>query len=125
MLPLSVLLVEDDEGIRTPLAQFLEGEGYRVALAENGREALDWLKEHDAPGLILLDLMMPVMSGGEFLNARRSSVAFREIPVVLLTAWLHRWPESAYTTDGTLPKPIDTDKLLAIVSRYCDRSLIS
>ena len=68
--------------------------------------------------------MMPVMGGAEFLAARRRSLTFREIPVVLLTAWLHRWPQLSDSTDGALAKPIDTEKLLVIVSRYCDRSLM-
>ena len=116
-----VLLVDDDEPIRTPLKQLLESEGYSVVTAVNGRDALVALRMMDTPGVILLDLMMPVMSGGQLLDALRSDPALHAIPVIILSAWLHRW--TARMVDSVhvqvLPKPIDTDRLLALVTLYC------
>ena len=118
-MPTSVLLIEDDATIRVPLAELLMREGYEAFGVANGREALDWLQQHDRPSLILLDLMMPVMSGVQFLAARRNT-PLAEIPVVVLTAWISRCQDNVRRdVDGVLAKPIDTDKLVAIVARYC------
>ena len=83
--PCSVLVVEDDVEIRTLLRQLLAREGWDVTEAENGRVGLDVVARM-RPELILLDLMMPVMDGFEFLLELRRSPAGRSIPVVVLTA---------------------------------------
>jgi CheY-like chemotaxis protein len=70
-----VLIVEDDEDIRTTTADILLEEGYSVRLAANGKEALGWLRAGLRPCVILLDLMMPVMSGYEFLKTLRAEAA--------------------------------------------------
>ena len=82
----SVLIVEDDRDVRLSLAEVLAEEGYRVAIAENGFEALCYLRTARAPGVILLDLMMPVMDGWEFLAEKRRIPSLAGIPVVVLTA---------------------------------------
>ncbi|MGH8678660.1 MAG: response regulator, partial [Burkholderiales bacterium] len=82
---LPVLVVDDDAGTRSLLRRILEAEGYTVIEAENGRAALDRMGER-APGAILLDLMMPQMDGFEFLSALHEREAWRQIPVVIVTA---------------------------------------
>jgi CheY-like chemotaxis protein len=82
---LPVLVVDDDAGIRQLLRRILEEEGYMVVEAENGRVALERMGER-APGAILLDLMMPEMDGFEFVSALRTREAWRQIPVVIITA---------------------------------------
>ena len=82
---LPVLIVDDDAGIRRLLRRILEAEGYAVIEARNGRVALERVKE-STPGAILLDLIMPEMDGFEFVSVLRASEAWREIPVVILTA---------------------------------------
>ena len=77
----AVLLVEDDEPIRSALQTFLEHEGFPVHAVDNGRDALALLSRVPTPGLIVLDLMLPVMSGREFLERRRNDPALRRIPV--------------------------------------------
>src|SRR5262245_36830107 len=64
----SVLVVEDDDGIRESIVEILRDEGYLVHEASNGREALEQLKDGQRPCVVLLDLMMPVMSGWQFLQ---------------------------------------------------------
>jgi signal transduction histidine kinase/DNA-binding response OmpR family regulator len=81
----SVLLVEDDIDTRAIMARTLEKAGWEVAVAGNGREALDILADLQ-PRLILLDLMMPVMDGFDFLTAMRTQQQWRQIPVIVLTA---------------------------------------
>lgn len=83
-----LLLVDDDTDLREALAELLEDEGFLVVQASNGLEALDALDALDAqaPDLIVLDYMMPVMSGPEFRTQQRARPAFAAIPVVLLSA---------------------------------------
>jgi signal transduction histidine kinase/CheY-like chemotaxis protein len=80
-----VMVVEDDPAVRELLQRNLEKDGWSVALAENGRVALDQLTEV-RPALILLDLMMPEMDGFEFMEALRQRPDGRDIPVVVITA---------------------------------------
>src|SRR5437762_2864402 len=78
---LRVLVVDDDEEHRSGLRDFLEVCGYEVAEAGNGKEALDYLFDSptDQPPLVLLDLSMPVMSGGEFLTILRKYLRLASI----------------------------------------------
>jgi two-component system, NtrC family, sensor kinase len=82
---LPVLVVDDDADLRRRLRRLLERDGYTVAEAEHGREALARLPEI-SPGLILLDLMMPEMDGFEFVVELRRHEAWRAIPVIVITA---------------------------------------
>ncbi|WP_018260733.1 ATP-binding response regulator [Methylobacterium sp. WSM2598] len=81
-----VLIVEDDGAMQAVTARTVERLGCRAEIVGNGREALDWLATHPQPRLVLLDLMMPVMNGFEFLRELRSCADSREIPVIVLTA---------------------------------------
>jgi signal transduction histidine kinase/DNA-binding response OmpR family regulator len=82
----TVLLVEDDSVSRSIIRHAVEKVGLTVAEVENGRVALEWLLHHPAPDIVLLDLMMPEMDGFAFLDAFRERDAWREIPVIVLTA---------------------------------------
>jgi CheY-like chemotaxis protein len=81
----AALIVEDDPATREILRRTLEGEGWEVREAENGQLGLDQVAEA-APDLILLDLMMPVMDGFTFVHKLRKRPAWRNIPVVVVTA---------------------------------------
>jgi CheY-like chemotaxis protein len=81
----SVLIVEDDPGARRMIRRLFEKEGWSVSEAENGRVGLEAVAQH-APGLVLLDLMMPEMDGFEFIEHLRESEEGTHIPVVVLTA---------------------------------------
>jgi CheY-like chemotaxis protein len=84
-LPFHVLVVEDEAATRELLRRVLEGEGWTVAEAENGRAALDRVAE-ERPALILLDLMMPEMDGFAFMDELRRRKGWGTIPVVVVTA---------------------------------------
>lgn len=117
MGPRPVLVVDDDPDIRETLRFVLEDAGYPVYTAENGREALEVLAGADPlPGLILLDLMMPVMSGDEMLRALKTVHALAGIPVTIVTASGAPMPPLA---SGLLKKPVDLDVLLRIVATSC------
>src|SRR5262245_16233882 len=112
-----VLIVDDDPDIRETLRFVLEDAGYPVYCAENGREALEVLADLERPpGLILLDLMMPVMSGHEMLRALKAVHALAQIPVTVVTASGAPMPPLA---TGMLKKPVDLDVLLRIVHKSC------
>ena len=81
-----ILIVEDDDDLRTVVTDLLRQLGYRVAAAVNGRDALDYLRANRPPSLIVLDLMMPIMDGVEFCRRRLRDPALRTIPIFLFTA---------------------------------------
>lgn len=116
---LRVLVVDDDASIRRLLVAALKREGYSLIEASNGREALDCM--HAArPNVVLLDLMMPVLSGWDVLRERKEDDELRRIPVIVVSA--NREPElAAAITAGVcafLPKPFDINVLSALV-RSC------
>lgn len=117
----SLLLVDDDEDLRISLQHFLSDEGFHVHTARDGLEALTLLGEIDAPCLILLDLMMPRMSGSQFLAERSRDAALSRIPVVVMSAWTKERRGETIGADDVLTKPIKPEHLLALVERYCDR----
>jgi CheY-like chemotaxis protein len=81
----AVLLVDDDEIMRQSVRRALEQEGWEVSEAENGKLALAHLEAH-RPDVIMLDLMMPVMNGFEFLTEMRQHDDWQDIPVLVVTA---------------------------------------
>src|SRR5262249_42022548 len=85
-MPPNILIVEDDSATRAALTLTFQTAGYATAEAENGREALALLRAAAPPCLILLDLMMPVMTGWQFLAERRKDPALAAVPVVVFTA---------------------------------------
>jgi CheY-like chemotaxis protein len=116
----TVLIVDDDESTLAALSGLLELEGYSVATARNGREALEALaRAPEAPGLILLDLKMPVMDGWQFLAEWAKDAGSSRTPVVLLSG-LPYIPDASGVADF-LSKPIDATRLLACVRRFCGR----
>ena len=117
---MSVLIVDDEYYIRDVLVAFLLDAGYDATSARNGRDAMDCLRQY--PGrfrLILLDVMMPYMTGWELLERIRNDTALATLPVILMTAAenVHQRALERGATDY-LPKPIDLDELLDIVENY-------
>jgi two-component system chemotaxis response regulator CheY len=116
MSPL-IMLVEDDEAIRESIVELMEGEGYTILAAPNGAEALALLHNTAAlPALILLDLMMPVMDGFAFCEARAKVARIADIPVVIMSADGHvRQKQDRTGAADYIKKPLDIDDLLARV----------
>ena len=117
-----ILVVDDDADIRDTLRDALEFEGYAVSVAANGRDAWETLRSPALPALILLDLMMPVMNGAEFLGLLRADDRLRKVPVVVVTALGSVAPTVKAESQGYLPKPLELERLLETVARYCTRS---
>jgi CheY-like chemotaxis protein len=116
----SVLIVDDHGELREELALLLEDLGYSVAQAANGQDALVSLRSAPLPGLILLDLLMPVMNGWVFRVEQRQDPMLIAIPIVLISmmADLQRHAV-ALNAVGYLVKPIDLNELVVLVARYC------
>lgn len=112
-----VLVVEDDDSIRETVRQILELEGYTVHTAENGQRALEVLQGLRYPCLILLDLMMPVMNGWQFLEARKKNSVISELPVIVVSAIAEQAREAGATE--IMRKPPDLDNLLRTVAFHC------
>jgi CheY-like chemotaxis protein len=110
-----VLVVDDDPDILEAICDILEGEGYRVARARHGEEALVRV-EAQRPDVILLDLMMPVMDGVAFSQALRQRPSFRDVPVVVISADGNPQRAAAVGAVGYLAKPFDIDALLSQVA---------
>jgi CheY-like chemotaxis protein len=114
--PRHVLVVEDHADSREMLVEYLELEGYRVDVATNGLEALACLREGPRPDVVLLDLMMPVMNGEDFLRHVRQDPALDPVPVIIVTA-SGRTPLPG--TQGILKKPFEISDLFATVTAHC------
>jgi len=112
-----LLLVDDEPGIREAVKAYLEDSGFAVTVASNAREAWQSI-EQSTPDLVISDVMMPQVSGYEFLKQMRADDRFALLPVIFLTA---RGMKSDRITgyqagcDAYLPKPFDPDELVAIV----------
>jgi CheY-like chemotaxis protein len=116
-----VLVVDDDHDIREAIRDVLEMDGYETIDAPDGTVALDYLRSHSAPGLILLDWNMAPMNGPQFMNELSREPALAAIPVVLFTADSRiedKVQHNGFT--GFLRKPIDLNALVAFVGQYCE-----
>jgi CheY-like chemotaxis protein len=112
------MVIEDDIHILDAIVSTLESEGYSCFTARNGECALKILRERGTmPGLIILDLMMPVMSGWEFRKVQLNDERLREIPIVVLTAWGQcRTSHEIQEPAAFLHKPIEREALLGTVN---------
>jgi CheY-like chemotaxis protein len=113
-----LLVVDDDPDMRDAISELLEGEGYRVVRVENGRAALEILRAGGRPSMILLDMMMPVMSGWQFRREQQRDPSIQRIPVVMITASEERRGD-LIPNQQVLTKPVRADELLKSVHRYC------
>lgn len=113
-----VLIVDDDTDVREMLEMFLGHSGYTIDLATNGAEALRKMRERP-PCLVLLDLMMPVMSGWQFRERQLADPALAGVPVVCITAAYDAQTVSRRLGLPCLQKPVDLEALVSIVHRAC------
>ncbi len=113
----TILIIEDERDIRELLTLFLEGEGYAVMTASNGLEGLRLLRSNKKPGLILLDMMMPVIGGLEFLDILKNDKDLASIPVYVVSA--NARAEDLNGARGLIRKPASIEAILKVVKSYC------
>lgn len=112
-----ILVVDDDREIREELAEILQLLGFDVGTAENGVEALAWLRQNRAPDVIVLDVMMPTMSGGEFRSVQLGDPELASIPVIVFSACEEaRQRGEVAGAHAYLEKPLPVDALLAAIA---------
>ncbi|HXH30802.1 MAG TPA: response regulator [Bacteriovoracaceae bacterium] len=116
----SILIVDDDEDIRNAMSDVLEMEGHHTIQAANGKEALEIIANNTKPCLVLLDMMMPVMNGREFLDVVIASGSLTPLPVVIVSA--HASIRETEGAVGFLKKPVNIDAILKVASQYCGKS---
>jgi CheY-like chemotaxis protein len=107
-----LLVVDDDRETRETLRTVLENEGYTVAVAANGAEAMHKLEERP-PRLVLLDLMMPIVDGWEVLDRMRANPALDGVAVCVCTAL----SDPSVRADFVLQKPFGVEAVLDVVER--------
>jgi CheY-like chemotaxis protein len=121
---LDILVVEDEPDALSGLLDLLETEGFAVAGAHDGQEALSLLKEGPTPSLVLLDLTMPTMDGWEFCRALEESDLsdLADVPIAVFTGvdidTVSELPDRRYDA-GFIQKPVEVTKLLELARRYC------
>jgi CheY-like chemotaxis protein len=113
-----ILVVEDDGATRDLLRMSLELEGYTVSLASNGVEG--WQRVRASPPcLVLLDIMMPEMDGGELLGLIRGDPELARLPVIVISAFGAMTSITSSRAEEYVPKPFDLDGLMTKIERYC------
>lgn len=117
-----ILLVEDDQMIRESLSEALQFEGFSVTTAENGADAIEKLREIKHPCLILLDLMMPVMNGWEFLSYRKTDDVLITIPVAVISAASDNAIKKTIGAERVFKKPLNITALFDWIEKYCGKS---
>ena len=121
----NILIVEDDPATRELLTKLLVAAGFHAVGAEDGLEALHLLRTvrrraPDVPCLVLLDLVMPRLGGGEFRRAQLGDPTVASVPVAVISGVIDAEARAqALGAVATVKKPIDVDVLMAVVKRYC------
>ena len=123
-MPREILIVEDEPGVALAIQFLMEQQGHRVLVAERGEDALELVYKYK-PDLILLDIMLPGISGWEVCEIIRLNPAYRNIKVIFLTA---RRSETeiarglALGADAYITKPFSNNQLVAKVNRLLEKA---
>jgi CheY-like chemotaxis protein len=119
-----VLIVDDDARNIFALSTVLENQEMEILSATNGRQAIDLIKAHDELAIVLMDIMMPEMDGYETMREIRRSPAFRNLPILALTAKAMKGDREKCLEAGAsdyIAKPVDTDQLLSLLRVWLHR----
>jgi len=112
----TVLVVEDEEDLRDMMRDALELSGYAVVTAEDGRDALDKIGGIENLCLIVLDLLMPVMNGWDFVEKLRQRAELASVPVVVHSSAPGPTPAGVARV---LQKPVPFESLISVIREYC------
>ena len=113
----TVLVVDDDPGIRQIVSWALEDEGYAVQTATNGRDALEAVRRQ-SPDAIVLDLNMPVMDGWSFIHAHQADATCRDVPIILMSAGQRIAQAQGLGAAAFVTKPFDVGVLVGTIASF-------
>ena len=111
-----ILVVDDDHDFREALGEVLTEAGYPVQQAENGEIALQRVAD-EAPGIVLLDLKMPVLDGWGVMERMRGDPKSSAVPILILSAYGFEWEAELLGAQGYIPKGVGMDEILERVRR--------
>ncbi len=112
----TIVVVDDEEGIRETLKDVFEDEGYAVGVAPNGADALKLLRAMAVkPCIVILDLIMPILDGRAVFEAMKADPTLADVPIVIATSDPARAPSGVLI----LKKPVALELLLDTVRKYC------
>ena len=111
----TILIVDDESDVRESLQEYLEDEGFTVASVANGADALTFLERSDLPCMVILDLIMPVVTGNEVYDRMQGNPRLAAVPVVVSTSDPSRAPSGA----TVIKKPVDLRRLVGYVRAHC------
>jgi CheY-like chemotaxis protein len=112
----SILVVDDDADFRDALCEVLAEAGYPVQQAANGEEALKKIAD-EAPGIVLLDLKMPVLDGWGVMDRMRKEPRWTGIPILILSAYGFEWESELTGAQGYISKSVGMDEILERIRR--------
>jgi CheY-like chemotaxis protein len=116
----NILVAEDDSLTRLLLQHSLELDGHNVTTVRNGREAIEFVLSHH-PQLILLDLMMPGMNGGEVILRLREELGYDKLKILVVTGTAEPLKVAGVSeADEVLSKPIPIEELLSTIRRFVE-----
>ena len=124
-MPKEILIVEDEPGVAVAIQYLMQQQGYNVLVAESGEDALDLIYKYK-PDLILLDIMLPGISGWEVCEIIRLNPDYRNVKIVFLTARSTEVEIArglALGADAYITKPFSNDKLITRVNRLLGNAL--
>jgi CheY-like chemotaxis protein len=113
-----ILIVDDDVRNVFALTSVLEAHGMEVLYAENGKDGIELLRRNPEVDLVLMDIMMPEMDGYQTIRAIREDEAFKQLPIISLTAKAMKGDREKSIASGAsdyITKPVDTDQLLSLM----------
>jgi CheY-like chemotaxis protein len=111
-----ILVVDDDDDFRETLSEVLSEAGYPVQQAENGEVALARAGE-EQPGILLLDLKMPVLDGWGVMERMRQDPKNAAVPILILSAYGFEWESELLGAQGYIPKSVGMDEILERVRK--------
>lgn len=117
----TILLIEDDHDIRVAIRQALEDAFYRVLSAPNGRDGLKILNK-ERPSLIILDMVMPLMDGEEFLKSMGRDDRLKDIPVIQISAYADKL---TFTSNVAFKKPLDLEQFLKQIPQLIQKKTLA
>lgn len=123
----TVLIVEDNPDIRRLLSMMLNGVDANVTLLSDGHAMAEQIEHHGPPAVVILDRMLPGLSGDMLLKKIRSDETWKNVPIIVISALRRKFDVNEILESGAdmyIPKPLDRKVLIDAVEKYLDREAV-